>query len=124
MADDPISTSEITQINVAPGLSYVCLECTGPADYDATNGAALDLSSWFGTKIYSVSCMSGVDAKADALLKVDYVNDSYTDTDGGAVYFSSTLDGTSGEGEDPGFSNVADTTDLSGVVFRVVAFGY
>ena len=119
MADDPMTVTSATGINLAPGMRAVEFKLTGPADYDATNGAAFDLSSYFTTKIYSVS-WGAVDAKADALVKPDYVNDDMTDLDGGAVYFTWTNAGTSAAV----FGNVTDQTNLSGYVFYCTATGY
>ena len=121
MADDPVTISNAVEINVAPGLKFLAFTVTGPADYDASGGAACDLSSYFGTKIYGVSG-AGYDAEGDELWKVAYQNDDLTDLDGGFVHFSGTKHGTSGEGESLG--DAADTTDLSGIQFQMVAWGY
>lgn len=118
MADDPITVVSSSALNLGPGKRLVNLKISGPADYDATNGAAFDLTSYLKNRIDSVS-FGAVDAKADALVKADYVNDDMTDLDGGAVYFTWSAAGTSAAV----FGNVADTTDLSGYVFFVTVIG-
>ena len=118
MADDPMTLSVSRQINLAPGLVEVVYLATGPADYDATNGAAMDVSAYFQT-IDSVT-FNAVTAKADALVIPRYVNDDFTDADGGAVYF--TWDPADG-GAAEVFANVDDTTNLSGYQWRVTVRG-
>jgi hypothetical protein len=116
MADDPVTISGVTEFNLAPpGLKYVTGLITGPADYDATNGAAMDVSTYFQT-VHDIQ-FGLVTAKADALVVPRYVNDDITDADGGAVYF--TWSGTAGAV----LANVDDTTNLSGYQWRFVAFG-
>lgn len=117
MADDPVTLSIEHRFTLANGCRMIVGTCTGPADYDATNGAACDLSDEFESDLYAVD-FPGVDAKADCLVYPTYVNDDYTDLDGGAVYFTW---GTA-EDDEP-FRNVADTTDLSGYVWRFIAYG-
>jgi len=121
MADDPITVSAATEVNVRPGLKFIALTCAGPADYDATGGALLDLSDYFNTTIYTVDCNS-VDAEGDDLWKVTYANTDYTDLDGGYVHFAGTQHGTSGEGES--LIDSADAGNLSGIVFKICAWGY
>ena len=119
MADDPVTITADTEFTLANGVRMIEGTITGPADYDATNGAAADFSDYFDDKIYSV-CIGGVDAKADALVLCTYVNDDYEDTDGGACYFTwEDADGSNARV----LENVADTTDLSGYVWKYVAFG-
>lgn len=118
MADDPVTLSSVEEFNLDPGLKYVTGLCTGPADYDATNGAAMDVSSYLQT-IHFIS-FGGVTAKADALVYPTYVNDDYTDADGGAVYF--TWDPADG-GAAEVFANVDDTTNLGGYQWRFYAMG-
>lgn len=117
MADDPMTVDAAEEITLREGLKVVFLTVSGPADYDATNGAALDVSSYVSS-IKDIS-LNMVTAKADALLFARYVNDDITDSDGGAVFF--TWD--SSTAADAVFENVADTTDLSGYQFRVTLFG-
>jgi hypothetical protein len=93
------------------------LVVSGPADYDATNGSAFDVSDYVSS-IYSLD-LQGVTAKADALINARYVNDDFTDADGGAVYF--TWD--SSTAADAVFENVTDTTNLSGYVWQVLLIG-
>lgn len=104
--------------NIAPGKREVILLVAGPADYDATNGAAMDLStaSYGISTIHNVT-FGAVTAKADALVLPTYVNDDFTDTDGGAAYFS--WSGTAGAV----LANVDDTTDLSGYEWRCTVTG-
>jgi len=116
MADDPITVTTAVGHNLGPGLRQVNFKIAGPADYDATNGSAFDLTSYFKNRIDNV-IIDAVDAKADALLKGNYVNDDMTDLDGGAVHFTWAT-GDAGAGV-----AVTDATDLSGYVFFVTAFG-
>ncbi|MCP4640594.1 MAG: hypothetical protein GY851_09185 [bacterium] len=106
MADDPMTLSSVTEYVMTDGLKFVAGVATGPSDYDATNGAAMDVSSYVQTIVGGIS-FNGVTAKADALIYPTYVNDDYTDADGGAVYF------TWGTAEDDeAFRNVSDQSDL------------
>lgn len=115
MADDPMTINSATQFTIREGLKFVFLKTTGPADYDATNGAAFDVSSYVSNIYGLVPC--GVDAKADALVKFDYVNDDMTDADGGAVFISES--GTA----DAVFDNADDTTNFSGYVVYWMLWG-
>lgn len=117
MADDPMTLSDVTSTTIREGLVMVNGFAAGPADYDATNGSAMDVSSYV-TTIESGVILAGVTAKADALIYATYVNDDFDDADGGAVYF------TWGTAEDDeAFRNVSDTTDLSGYQWRFTLFG-
>lgn len=117
MADDPMTISDVESITIREGLAIITGLATGPEDYDATNGAAMDLSTYLVTFPGGVA-FNGVTAKADALIYPTYVNDDFDDADGGAVYF------TWGTAEDDeAFRNVADTTDLSGYQWRFTVFG-
>jgi len=121
MADDPMTLTFVKQRNRGPGDVEVVYLAAGPADYDATNGAAMDVSTYFQTIDNLV--FGPVTAKADALVYPKYVNDDFDDADGGAVYF--TWD-TANDGDAQNaraFSNVADTTDLSGYEWRVTVTG-
>jgi hypothetical protein len=115
MADDPITKSKVREYTSAPGQKTVIYLVTGPADYDATNGAAADFSGDF-VKIDNVT-FGGVTAKADALVIPRYVNDDYDDADGGAVYF--TWSGTAGAV----LANVDDTTALTAYQWRCTVTG-
>lgn len=118
MADDPMTISGAETMNVGPGLRIVAAKVTGPADYDATNGAALDVSA-YGTDIMFLS-LQGVYAKADALIYANYVNDDFDDADGGAVYFTWSP-AKSGDAEAAElFANVDDQEDLSGYDWRML----
>jgi hypothetical protein len=117
MADDPMALSDVTVTTIREGLCLVTGLATGPADYDATNGAAFDPSSYV-TTLESGVTWGGVTAKADALVYPTYVNDDFDDADGGAVYF------TWGTAEDDeAFRNVSDQTNLSGYVWRFSIWG-
>ena len=116
MANDPMTVTSSVGFNLAPGLRQVEFLVAGPADFDATNGAAFDLSSYFSSAIYNVS-FGACDAKADVLTEARYVNDDMTDLDGGAVYFTWAT-GNAGVGV-----ATTDTTDLSGYVWKVTATG-
>ena len=117
MANDPITVDAATSFTLREGLCLHTLTCSGPADYDATNGSAFDVSDYVSS-IYHISFTS-VTAKADALLYATYVNDDFTDADGGAVYF--TWD--SSTAADAVFENVTDTTNLSGYQWQVLIIG-
>jgi hypothetical protein len=118
MADDPMTLTFVKQTNLAPGLVRVVYLAAGPADYDATNGAAMDVSTYFQT-IDNVT-FGACTAKADALICTPkYVNDDFSDADGGAVYF--TWD--SATAAAAVLDNVTDTTDLSGYEWRVIVEG-
>ncbi|MHC5062110.1 MAG: hypothetical protein ACYTFK_13680 [Planctomycetota bacterium] len=116
MADDPITVDSSEKITIRDGLVKWRLTCSGPADYDATNGAAFDVSSYV-TEIWDIS-FNSVTAKADALVLATYVNDDFDDADGGAVYF--TWSGTAGAV----LANVDDTTNLSTYQWQVVVEGH
>lgn len=120
MANDPITVTSSNGTNLGPGLRMVTFEIAGPADYDATNGSAFDLTSYLKNRIDNVT-ISAVDAKADALVIANYVNDDMTDLDGGAVFFS--WNPAAAVSSAAPFANVADTTDLSGYVFFVTVVG-
>ena len=66
MADDPMTLTFVKQRNRGPGDLEVTYLAAGPADYDATNGAAMDVSTYFQTIDNVV--FGGVTAKADALI--------------------------------------------------------
>jgi hypothetical protein len=121
MADDPMTIESSQAINVAPGLRTVQFVMSGPADYDSTNGSALDLSDYFTTQIWNV-VFSAVDAAADALVIPTYVNDDMTDLDGGAVYF--TWNPAAAASSAAVFANVDNTTNLSGYKWMVTVSGY
>lgn len=116
MADDPVTISDATTTTIREGLVKVSFLCAGPADYDSTNGAAMDLSTYV-TTIEDGPFFGGVTAAADALVLPTYVNDDFDDADGGAAYF--TWSGTAGAALD----NVDNATDLSGYVWRCTVFG-
>lgn len=121
MADDPMTINSSQAINIAPGMRTVNFVMSGPADYDSTNGSALDLTSYFTTQIWNVT-FSSVDAKADALVIAAYVNDDMTDLDGGAVYF--TWNPAAAVSSAAVLANVANATNLSGYKWMVTAMGY
>ena len=121
MADDPMTVDSSESINLRPGRVEWTLLVSGPEDYDATNGAAFDVSSYVNA-IKSLD-FGACTAKADALITPRYVNDDLTDADGGAVYFTWDT-ANSGDAENArAFSNVADTTDLSGYQWQVTLSG-
>ena len=117
MADDPITVDSSESFNIRPGVVMWTLLCSGPADFDATNGAALDVSSYV-TAIKFID-FGACTAAADNLVVPRYVNDDLTDADGGAVYFTWDSDSAA----DAVLENVADTTDLSGYQFQVLLIG-
>ncbi|MCP4540164.1 MAG: hypothetical protein GY832_23750 [Chloroflexi bacterium] len=119
MADDPMTLSDVTSTTIREGLVLVCGLAAGPSDYDATNGAAMDVSSYV-TTIESGIVFAGVTAKADALIYPTYVNDDYDDADGGAVYF--TWDDNA-DAAASAFVNVDDTEDLDAYQWRWHCFG-
>ena len=121
MANDPVTITSATGSNLGPGCRIVRFKLAGPADYDATGvGAPFDLSSYFKNRIDSVS-FGAVDAKADALIKIDYVNDDMTDLDGGALKFS--WNPAAAASSAAVFADVADQTNLSGYVFYCTVIG-
>ena len=115
MADDPVTISGVKQTNMELGQKRITGLITGPADYDATNGAAMDVSAYVQSIDYLDFGLCT--AKGDALVRPKYVNDDITDADGGAVYF--TWSGTDGAV----MKNVDDTTDLSGYVWQFLLIG-
>lgn len=121
MANDPITMGTVTQFNVCPGKIKCEFLATGPADYDATNGSALDLSTYFET-ITSVT-FAGVTAADDALVYATYVSADYDDASAGAVYFTWDTANDGNAQNARAFSNVADTTNLGGYQWRVVVEG-
>lgn len=112
MADDPMTLASVTSTTIREGLVLVEGLASGPADYDATNGASMDVSSYV-TAIKGGIDFTSVTAKADALVYPTYVNDDMTDADGGAVYFTWSPAKTGDAENAEIFDNVADTTDLS-----------
>ena len=120
MANDPVTVTSSKGSNVAPGCRVVRFKLAGPADYDTNDGAKFDLSSYFKNRIDSV-WFGAVDAKADALIKIDYVNDDMTDLDGGALRFSwNPAISVSAAGI---FAEVDNGEDLSGYVFYCTVVG-
>jgi hypothetical protein len=117
MADEPMTLSSVVEFNVMPGLKIVTGLATGGTDYDADPGQLLDLSSYFQV-IYNMQ-FGGATAAADALVYPTYINDDFTDADGGAVVYTWDSDSAA----DAVFENVADTTDMSGYVWRFTAIG-
>jgi hypothetical protein len=121
VADDPMTVDTSEKITLREGLAIWRLKCSGPADYDATNGSAFDVSSYV-SKIWSCD-FNAVTAKGDALAIATYVNDDFDDADGGAVYFTWDT-ANSGDAENARLlSNVADQTDLSGYQWLVTLIG-
>lgn len=117
MADDPMTVDSATSFTLREGLKMTTLTVSGPADYDATNGAAFDVSDYCSS-IYFIH-FGAVTAKADALINARYVNDDLTDADGGAAYF--TWDASTAA--DAVFENVTDQTNLSGYQWQVLLIG-
>jgi hypothetical protein len=118
MADEPMTLSSVVEFNVMPGLKIVTGLATGGTDYDADPGQLLDLSSYFQV-IYNMQ-FGGATAAADALVYPTYINDDFTDADGGAVVYTwDPADGSAAEV----FANVDDTTNMSGYVWRFTAIG-
>lgn len=121
MADDPVTFASVEHFNIMPGLKLVTGLMTGGDDYDADPGQLADVSSYVQT-IKSFS-FDAVTAAADALVYPTYVNDDFTDADGGAVVY--TWD-TANDGDAQNaraFSNVADTTDMTGYQWRFIIIG-
>ena len=111
MADEPVTLSSVEEFNVLPGLKLVFGTCTGGTDYDADPGQLMDVSTYVQTiKFLS---FGAVTAAADALVYPTYVNDDFTDADGGAVVYTWDSDSAA----DAVFENVTDTTDMSGYVW-------
>jgi hypothetical protein len=103
--------------NVAPGLSVAILEVEGPASY-TTGGEPIDLSGiGFGTTLHSVS-VAGMDAYADNAYVVQYINDDFSDLDGGTLAFA-WQDGDAGA-----LVDATATTALNTVKLRLVCIGY
>jgi hypothetical protein len=122
MADDPVTFSGVEEFNLQAGLKMVTGLMTGGDDYDADPGQLADFSTYVQT-IKAGPFFGGVTAAADALVYPTYVNDDYTDADGGAVVY--TWD-TANDGDAQNaraFSNVADTTDMSGYQWRFCLIG-
>lgn len=118
MADEPVTFSGVEEFNLAPGLKIVTGLMTGGLDYDADPGQLADFSSYVQT-IKAGPLFGGVTAAADALVYPTYVNDDYTDADGGAVVYTWDSDSAA----DAVFENVADTTDMSGYQWRFFIVG-
>jgi len=121
MADDPVTVTSSRGSNLGPGCRMVRFKLAGPGDYDASgDGAKFDLTSYFKNRIDSVT-FGAVDAKADALVKIDYVNDDMTDLDGGYLKFS--WNPAAAVTSAAVFADVANGTDLSGYVFYCTVIG-
>jgi hypothetical protein len=118
MADEPVTLSDVEEFNLAPGLKIVTGLMTGGTDYDADPGQLCDFSAYVQT-IKAGPFFGGVTAAADALVYPTYVNDDYTDADGGAVVYTWDSDSAA----DAVFENVADTTDMSGYQWRFALIG-
>lgn len=117
MADDPVTISGAVSYNLGPGMRVTTGLIAGPADYDATNGAAFDVSSYVSSIKYLH--VGACTAAADNLVVPRYVNDDMTDADGGAVFYTWDSDSAA----DAVLENVADTTDLSGYQFQFLLIG-
>jgi hypothetical protein len=122
MADDPMTVDAVVLERSADlGVRVTKLKVSGPADYDATNGSAFDIST-YTSNVYDVQ-FGGVTAKADALVIPRYVNADWTDATAGLVYFTwdEANDGATQAAR--ALANVADTTDLSGYQWYVTTEG-
>lgn len=118
MADEPVTVTVSNTFNIAPGLKIIAGTITGGTDYDADPGQLCDFSSYVQT-IIGGPVFGGVTAAADALVYPTYVNDDFTDADGGAVVYTWDSDSAA----DAVFENVADTTDMSGYVWNFILLG-
>jgi len=113
-----MTISDVKTIISVDGSKIITGLATGPADYDATNGSAMDVSAYFQT-IETINFHGGCTAKADPLqANPMYINDDFDDADGGAVYFSE--DNTGGPGV---FANVTDADSLDEEQWRFFAIG-
>ena len=118
MADEPIVLSSVEEFPLRAGLKYITGLATGGTDYDADPGQLCDFSAYLQT-IHTV-VFGGCTAQADALAIPTYVNDDFTDADGGAVTW--TWQDADGSGARV-LENVADTTNMSGYQYRFHAYG-
>jgi hypothetical protein len=117
MADDPMTVDSSEKKPMRDGMVKWRLVVSGPADYNATVGAAFDLSSYV-SKIWQCS-FGGCTALADNGIIPRYINDDFDDADGGTVAFHWSADGTDGEV----FVEVTDATNLSGYQWQVMVEG-
>lgn len=117
MADDPVTLTLVDSWTIQPGLKMAVLTMAGPADYDASGGAACDLSTWFDD-IYFVAPPCCTDAQADALIDAKYYNAAFGTSSAGFFTFSWT-----GAGASAVFANVTDTTNLSSYTWRILVVG-
>jgi len=118
MANDPMTVDSSEEITLRDGVHMVILVVSGPADYDATDGSLLDVSSYVST-IKHLS-FGACTAKADALVLPRYVNSDFTSEATGAVYF--TWEDADGSGARV-LENVADQTNLSAYQWQVLLVG-
>ncbi len=117
MANDPMTVDSSESITIRDGLVLWRITVSGPADYDATNGALFDVSDYV-SKIWQCD-FGGATALADNGIIPRYINDDFDDADGGAVAFHWSADGTDGDV----FIEVADTTSLSTYQWQVTLLG-
>ena len=117
MANDPMTVNSAKEITIRDGVHMVSLLVSGPADYDAANGSALDVSAYV-TTIDFIS-FGACTAAVDNLVVPRYVNDDLDDADGGAVFFTWQGD----TAIDAVFENVADTTSLAAYQWQVLLVG-
>jgi hypothetical protein len=121
MANEPVTLSGVTSDNVAPGWVCVRGTLTGPALYDATNGAAFDLSSYL-TTIYGGVAITGTDTQADAGYAPMYFNAASTASTGKLAFAWDTAN--SGDAEDArAFTTATEDTVMNTLVFTFEAWG-
>ena len=72
-----IALTDVQTFNLGAGFRVITAKATPDSSYDATNGEAFSPNlDTYGSKIEFVS-LQGAYAKADVLIKADYVNDDY-----------------------------------------------
>lgn len=118
MADEPVTLSSVEEFNLQAGLKLVTGLITGGTDYDADPGQLCDFSDYVQA-IKAGPFLGGATAAADALVYPTYINDDYTDADGGAIVYTWDSDSAA----DAVFENVADTTNMSGYQWRFMLIG-
>jgi hypothetical protein len=117
MADDPMTITVSGTKNIGPGLCMIYGTMAGPTDYDASGGAACDLSSYL-TTVYGGVSLNGVDTEADAVIVPMYLNAAGTASTGFLKFMWDSDSAAAGVLED-----VVDTTNLSGYTWYFRAFG-
>jgi len=118
MADDPMTLSSVTSVTIRDGLVKVSGLAAGPADYNATVGAVMDLSAYVSTVPGGVQ-FGGCTAVADALVYPTWIGATSANAADGTVVFTWDSDSAA----DAVFEEVADQTNLSGYVWHFTVFG-